>query len=316
MTIASFVHYGTIALITALTGLGASIGQGIASSHTLEALDRQPAAKGDLTRSNLLALALIETASLLGLLLAMLLFFGTTGSYYSSLAELSMGAALGIPGLIVGIISAFPAKAALQAMARQPFLAKKISNAMILMQSLLQTPLVFGFIIALLARNQLSSVTDGINATRLIASGICIALATIGPAIGGAIVTYTACAAFGKNSSAYGKIFSFTVISQAIIETPVIFAAVISFWILQLQSSNGIVYQAYVYLGAAFCMGIGTLGAGISSGRTAAATIKKITEKPQEYALLSRTSMLAQGLIDTSAIYVFIIALFLLMVQF
>lgn len=316
MTIAPFMHYSSIASIVILSGLGASIGQGMASSHAIIALNRQPSVKSEIMRNNLLALALIETASILGFLLAMLLFYGNTGSYYSYLAELSMALAMGIPGFVVGIIAAFPAMSAMQSIARQPFLAKQISNGMILMQSLLQTPLIFGFIIALLIRNQLDSVADGIDATRMIASGLCIALAVIGPAIGSALVTYAACESFGKNSMAYNKIFSFTIINQAIIETPIIFAAVISVWMLQLQPANASIHQAYVYLAAAFCMGIGTFGTGISSGRTVAMAIKKITEKPEDYAAMSRTSIFALGLIDTSAIYVFIVALFLLMVQF
>lgn len=310
-SIAPYIHYGSLASIAFLTSLGGSIGQGITSTYAIAAINQQPSVKTEITRNNVLALALIETAAILGFLLAILLTYSKNESFYGTVAEIALALALGIPGLVVGIVSSFPAKGALIATARQPFLAKQISNGMILMQSLLQTPLIFGFIIALLIRNQLSSIHDSVNVWRVIASGLCIALAAVGPAIGSALMTYAACDAFGRNSAAYNKIFSFTIINQAIIETPIILASVISFWLLQLNPGSDTL-QAAKYIAAACCMGIGTWGVGINSGRTVATTIKEIAKNPDNYALLSRTSMIALGLIDTSAIYVFIIALFLI----
>lgn len=315
-TIISLIHYGTIATITAATGLAVGVSQGLTANVTLAAIDRQPASKGELTRSNLLSLALIETAALLSLIFAMLLFFKAPANYYAAVAEIGIGLALTIPGVMIGIASSMPAREAMIAIARQPFLSKKITNFMVLAQSLIQTPLIFGFIISLLIKSQLDSIDSMPDALRLIASGLCIAVASIGPAWGAGYFTHIACRSIGMNRAAYGKIFSFTIISQAIIETPVIFASIVSFWLAQSSAAGLNVIQASMYLAIAGVMAIGTFGAGLSSGKTAAAACNQIALNPQNYGILSRTSLIAQGLIDTSAIYAFIIAFIILLARF
>ncbi len=310
------LHYGTIGAIVALSGLGVSIGQGFAGQAVVASLNRQPSAGTDIARGNLLALAFIETAAILSLIIAMLLFFKVPTTLYAALAQLGIAFALAIPGFTIGIIASMPARQAVISIARQPFLSKKITNLMILAQSLLQTPLIFSFIISLLIRNQLDSITTASQSLRLIASGLCIGIASIGPAIGGGTFTAAACRAVGINKSAYGRIFSFAILSQAIIETPVIFASIISFWLATVVvPASGIIGHGILYLAIAFVMAIGTVGAGISSGRTAASACEQIAFNPEHYSIVSRTSLIAQGLIDTSAIYAFIIALFLLLVR-
>jgi F-type H+-transporting ATPase subunit c len=251
------------------------------------------------------------------LIFALILFFNMPTNFYGALGEIGIACALALPGFIIGIAASMPAQEALLSIARQPFLSKKITNLMLLTQSLLQTPLIFGFIIALIISNQASRITTLQEALRLIASGLCIAIATIGPAIGGGIFTGSACRSVGVNRSAYSKIFSFTILSQAIIETPVIFAAIISFWLaFGITTTTSSLFQGLIYLAIAGVMGIGTIGAGISSGRTAAAACYQIALAPEHSTAVSRTSLIAQGLIDTSAIYAFIIALFLLLARF
>lgn len=313
----TLIHYGVISIISVLTGLGVGIGQGITTVSALKAIDRQPAAQPEISKSIILALAVIETAALIGLIFVMILFFQETNSYYKAVAQIGVACALAIPGFVIGIASSLPAYAALNSIARQPFLSRKITNAMLLTQSVIQTPIIFGFLVAIIINYKIASVDTLAQALSLVASGLCIGIASIGPAIGLAYFTYTAASSLGKNSEAYGKIVSFTFISQAIIETPVIFAAIISFWIAQtyIDPSKGIM-AGILCLASAFVMGAGTFGPGISSGRTAAAACNQIALNPQLYTTLSRTSMIIQGLIDTAAIYAFIIALIILLISF
>jgi F-type H+-transporting ATPase subunit c len=311
----SFIHYLTVAICTMITGFSVSIGQGITGRASFDALNRQPSARADLFRATMLALALIETASLLGFLGSILIFLYKVPPFYTALAEIGMACAIALPSIVIGIASALPAQEALMSIARQPFLAKKITNLMLLTQSLIQTPLVFGFIVALIIRAQLSTVTTLNQALALIASGLCVGLGSIGPALGVGHFIKTACKSAGINSLAYSKVLSFTVISQAIIETPVIFSTIIAFWLIRLATSpsttTGI---GLIYLAVAFVMAIGTLGPGISSGRTAASACTQIASKPQIYSTLTRISIIAQGIIDTCTIYAFIIALSLILV--
>ena len=111
--------------------------------------------------------------------------------------------------------------------------------------------------------------------------------------------------------------FTFTFISQALIETPVIFAAIVSLLLIsQASPVPDAAIIGWVYIAVGCTMGIGSFGSGVSSGRIAAAAAQKIALNPSIRIFLSRSSMLAQGLVDTIPIYAFIIALWLIFTPF
>jgi F-type H+-transporting ATPase subunit c len=184
---------------------------------------------------------------------------------------------------------------------------------MLISQAIIQTPIIFGFVIATLIYNQLPTVITMTHGIKFLASGLSIGLGSIGPCLGLAYFARTACASIGINPHAYPKIFSFTFISQAIIETPIIFSLVISVLLaFRIIPADAPPTLGIMLLMAALCMGLGTLGAGISSGRTAASACHQIALNPDNQALLARLSMIAQGLIDTCAIYPLLISLLLI----
>lgn len=233
---------------------------------------------------------------------------------YSSYAELGILAAISLTGLVLGLACMLPAQAACIAVARQPFLSQKIIRFTLVAISLIQTPIIFGLIIALFIRAQASTITNLNDSFRLLASGLSLGLGCIGPAIGLGLFARAACTSIGKNRNAYNSIFSFTLISQAIIETPIIFSLIISLsllFLISVTSSNDSL-EGIILIAAALCTGMGTLGPGISSGMTAMAACKEIGNNPVHYGVLSRLSMFAQGLIETSAIYAILVSFLLL----
>ena len=178
---------------------------------------------------------------------------------------------------------------------------------MLIAQSLIQTPIIFGFIIAMFIKGQASSVTALPEALRLVASGLCIGLGSIGPAIGMARFAKAACQAIGFNSATYTKILTFTFISEAIIETPIFFSLVISlFLITKTAAGADPLLTSIAMMGAAICIGLSSFGPGIGSGNIASAACKQIAINPEKSGALSGLSMLGQGLIDTCAIFGFL----------
>jgi F0F1-type ATP synthase membrane subunit c/vacuolar-type H+-ATPase subunit K len=312
----ALVHYGVISLISVLAGLGAGIGQGIAAIGAFKAVDRQPSVESEVNKSIILALAIIETAVVLGLIFIMILFFKNTTGFYQILSEVGIGCALGIPAFVIGVASGLPAYSAMMSIARQPFMARKMTNAMLLTQSIIQTPIIFGFLIATVINYQLTTAYSLNDALRLIASGLSVGLASVGSAIGLGYFAYVAAESLGKNSNQYSKILSFTFLSQAIIETPLIFSAIIGFWITQtyIAPTNDIV-SGIACLASAIAVGIGTWGSSISSGKTAGSACRQIALHPSMYGKLSKSSVLFQGIIDTSAIFAFIISIILLLAK-
>lgn len=306
------IHYFTIALVITLPVLGLGLGQGITSIMALRAINQQPSARTEIMRTAILGIALLETAAIMGFFIALLLIVQMNGHdihLYEDASKLGIALAICLPGFVLGIASAFPAGAACMAVARQPFLGQKISRFMLITLSLLQTPIIFGFVIALGIQSEMGTASTIQDCLRLIGAGLSIGLGCIGPAIGLALFAKSACEALGVNRDAYNKVFSFTLISEAIIETPIIFSVVISMMLLYLvpaaESDN--LLAGIAFISAALCTGIGTVGPGISSGRTAAEACRQIGIHPNEYSTLSRASMFAQGLIETSAIYALLI---------
>ena len=62
-------------------------------------------------------------------------------------------------------------------------------------------------------------------------------------------------------------------------------------------------------------MGVCTIAPAIGSGRISAQACKQMAVNPEHHMVLSRTSFLGQGLIETAVIYGFIIALALIFTQ-
>ena len=63
------------AALAVLTGFGAGIGIGMATSHACDAIARQPEAKGDINKALLLGCALAEATAIYGLLVSILIIF-------------------------------------------------------------------------------------------------------------------------------------------------------------------------------------------------------------------------------------------------
>lgn len=311
------IHFGTIALAVAINALGVGIGQGLTSATAVDAINRQPGARDDITKTAVLAMALIETAAVMGTFIAFILLLGTPGmqlTWHVGLAEIGIACAICLPGFILGIASAFPAKEACMAVARQPFFAQNIIRFMLVILSLIQTPIIFGMIVALFINNQMAEIQTLRESFRLIASGIAIGLGSVGPAIGLATFAKIACRSVGINRTAYNKLLTFSFISQAIVETPIIFAFVIAITLLFIVPpiADENIVNGIALLSAGICTGLGTFGAGVSSGNTAAQACREIGINPESYGVLSRTSLFAQGLIETCAIYAVLVSLLLI----
>lgn len=311
--LAECFHYGTIAGIVGLSSFGAGIGQGLTGNEAIKAMDIQPQARGDIGRTAIMGMALIDTASILCLTVAFMLIFGAQSggqSLYSNIADLGILFALSLPGFAIGIISAAPARQAVMSIARQPFFSAKISRFMLICQSVIQTPIIFGFIIAVLIKTSSCACTDIMDSLRLVATGMAIGLSSLGPIIGLGAFAKAACHGLGINRNAYSSLLTMTFISNAIIETPIVLSLVIALALFaDTPTSPNNIIDGIRVLSAALCIGIGTFGPGISSGRTSATACHEIAKNPANYGTLSRVSLFAQGLIDTCAIYAFLIAL-------
>ena len=310
----SIANYSIASLVVTATAISVGISQGLTNQAAFKAINIQPSAKDTIGRLALISCALIETAAILGVFIAILLFLESSSPanfFYSELAKIGIGLAIISPGFFIGLLSYKPAVQACLATARQPFNAPAIFNFTLIVLSIIQTPLILAFIIALFIKAQALQVATYADSLRLIGAGFAIGIGCIGPVFGLAHFAKTACNGFGINRNASGKLLTFTLISQAIIESPIIFSMVISLVLLFKSTANNEIAGIAMFA-AGIASGLGTFGPGISSARTAAAACKEIAIRPDLYGSLAKTSVFAQGVIDTAAIYVLLLSMLII----
>lgn len=315
MIFSIFLYFGSIVALVCITSVAVGIGESCISKEAIKAIDFQPGAKTEINKAALLGIALTETSAIIGLVLAIILFSKAFILPYSGLPLIGIVLAVALPGFAAGIVSCRPIIKACHSIMRQPFFSSKVINLMLITTSFIQTPVVFGFIISLFIYYQIPFCTNYTQAIRLFASGLSIGLGGIGSIIGLSHYAQQACASIGYNRNAYFRIITFTFISQALIETPVIFALIISLLILNTNVTQDSLTTATALICAALCTAISNIAPGISSGKTAAAACQQITINPQNYSTLSKASLITQGMLDSFAIYGWAIALFILLKQ-
>ena len=306
----------SIAFPIMLSALGTGLGQGLIGLKAIQAVDIQPSASTEINKISLIGMAMSETAAIFGLVISILLIMDTTVpvNYDSAtLGRIGISLAIGLSGFIAGISSSMPVQAACLSVDRQPFFSNKILQFMLLTQTVIMTPNIFGFLIALFINIQTSTVPDLNGGLQLLAAGLSIGIGSVGPSIGLSLFAYSACIAIGVNRKSYNKILPFTFISEAIIETPIIFSFLVSLLILNVHiKPTAPITQGICFIAAAICMSLSTIGTGISAGKTGSAACEQIGNTPEHYSKISNISLLALAMIDTFAIYGFIIAVILI----
>lgn len=311
-----FLRISAIFIAIILSSMGTAIGEGLASVGSIMALARQPLGSNQNFRTLLLGLALVESGGILALVIALFLMFicPAATTWGVGFAYMGMGCAVGIAGIAVSISSSFAVKAACSAVARQPFFAQKIMTFMLVTQSMIEAPVLFSFIIAFLIRTYITPDLSIYQGMKLCAAGLMVGLGCIGPSIGQAFIAEAACTSVGINRAAYRRLFVFSLMNQAIIETPMLFCLLLSMLFIFKPIAFTDPMSAIASMCAAvLCMGLASLGTGVGTGYVGSVSCSKLTTEDDGQTNVLRASFLAQVFIESSAIYGFIISLILLL---
>ena len=65
-------------------------------------------------------------------------------------------------------------------------------------------------------------------------------------------------------------------------------------------------------LAAGLCIGIGAIGSAIGEGLAAAAALNSIAQQPDEAGTITRTLFVAMAMIESTAIYAFVVSMILI----
>lgn len=278
--------------------------QGKSAQATFDAIDEQPKAAQSLLACMLIGSVLSETAALLSVIMgAALLLSSVTLTMPVVIAELGIVCALGIAALCVGLFSVYPHIASIRSVARQPFQAGRINYFLVFVLSMMQMSVILGLIVAFLMKGAITSITTLEDAIKIAAMGIAFGVSTIGPLLGMRYFTECGCAVLGYSPDSYSPLVSFALVSQALIETPILFSLFIALLLFFKAQIN-----PWAALAAALAMGLSTVGPGIASGVISGAACRSIGASPERASLFSYASVLAQTLVDAAVVYGVIIA--------
>jgi F-type H+-transporting ATPase subunit c len=309
------LHYIGAMLGIAIGALGSGVGLGIAGAAIQEAQTRQPAAENHIFKTMIIGLSLIESGAIISLVVTLLLLFGRPAviTWEIGIIELAIGSAIGIAAGAISIASSLVVKASSKSIARQPLFANKFITFMLITQSIIEAPIIFTFIVGFLMHGKLASDLTMEGALAIVAAAIVMAVGCIGPAIGQAIFAQAANEAVGRNKDAYAKIFTYTIVMQGFIETPIIFCLLFALIMLYGGPVGGATtLSATKSLVAALCMGIASIGSAAGIGYVGSKGCYQLALEPSLYSVLIRTTLLSAAFIESTTIYAFIIGMLLL----
>lgn len=312
------IHYGAAGLVVFLGGLGGGLGQGFAGGQAMFSFLRQPLASEKGFHAMVIGLAVIESGCIIALVSSLLILIGAPDQFTMplALAEVGMALSVGVAAVVIGMASSVVVQAAIESIARQPFFSQKIITLMLLTQSIIEAPLIFAFIVAITIKTNLAGVSTLAQGLQLLAAGLAIAVGTIGPSIGQGLFARTANQSVGLNKNAYGKIFPFTLVCEAIIETPMIFCLLFAFLIIYAKPAGGValsIGEVIPFFVASFTIGAGALGGSIAIGKVASKSCLAIAQEPKNYSHLFRSTLLAIAFIESTVIYALIVSFFLIL---
>lgn len=307
MLINAAIHYASIALVVIVPIFATALGQARIGKSALAALDQQPTNDSGIKKLFFAAIALSETVALIALLMAAYFFVNPLTSDLQVYARVGSVLAVIIPAVLIGYLGSRSSVQALTSAARQPTLSNQILSFTLITQSLMQTPVIFCAIFAFIIQSQAATLTTYPSALQLFSVGLMLALCSVGPCIGLSSFIARASYALKFNRAAYGKLFSFTFISQAIIETPFLLGLAAAIVVLQLEVTTTI--KGIALICAAVTLGVTSMVVSIASARVSSQVLEGIAFSPDRAPLLGRFSLFCQAFVDTTAIYGLIIAL-------
>jgi len=303
--ITHFGHYAGAFFAIALSAIGASLGQSISFEGTANAISRQLESRKIIKQLQFVGLLFIESGPALGLIFVILFIFtkNSVQTLPMSIVEMSIGFSFGLSALFSGIAAGNAVNAAAHASARQPFIGKKLSTFMLLMESFAEVSTIFSFILGILIYSKVSPTLTIQDAIKFSAASLTLSLATVGTGIAQALLARANIAAVGLNQYMYGKIVTFTFITSAFIETPIFFAFFIAFKVLYSSTLHLTPIQCLSFFGISLASGLGSAGPAISAAHVSTKSTLQAALNPSQYDSLRKTTVFIQLLLESGAIY-------------
>ena len=139
----------------------------------------------------------------------------------------------------------------------------------------------------------------------LLGAGLAIGLSALGVAIGEGKVAAKSLETMGKNPDLSGFVLSLTILGVALVESAAIYGFLIA---RSITAADPAVVGPYAALGAGLAIGLAWFGAGIGEGNLVASAMDSVLRNPANKGKIMGYMILFVALVESVAIYGFLIA--------
>lgn len=155
----------------------------------------------------------------------------------------------------------------------------------------------------------LLTITKG---STLMSAALCMGLGAIGSAIGIGYSGAKACETMARQPDEQTNIMRTMLIGQAQASSPSIFTLIISMLMIYKGVEISDLPTIGAYFGAAFAMGLGSLGSGIGIGITNALAVESVGRNIKTQGLVMRTMLMGASVAESPSIFALVVAIVLL----
>ncbi|MFH2066383.1 MAG: ATP synthase F0 subunit C [Pseudomonadota bacterium] len=312
---ASYIGAG---LAMGFGAIGSAVGEGYTASEATVAISRNPKISDDILKMMLMGQAVAESASIFGLVIAMMLLFSKFPhqTWITVSVLIASGISMGLGAIGSGIGSGITAGSACKGLARQPGFKDSIQMNMLVGSSVAQTPAIFSLVTSLiLIFSDFSSHPVSPTWAAILGAGFAAGFGAVGSGLGDGLVAGAACEGTARQPLAAKTTLSTMFLGMAVTETTAIYGLLVSFILIfrEVPATEALA-PAMALLAAGLCMGIGAIGPGIGEGFTARSAVTWIARNENHTADITRVMLVGQAVSESTGIYSLVIALVLIFV--
>ncbi len=232
--------------------------------------------------------------------------------WFTLVAVISAGFAMAVgaigPSLGIGRI----ASCGLRAVHYQPAKSGSVMKSMLIGMAVTESSAIFALVTAMILLFTPIPITGWEKIFAIAGAGLAIGLGTLGSGIGEGMIASKAVESIGRSPESEQTVTRMMLLTQAITESPAVFALVIALSLIFVeQAKSGIVYAASL-IASGLCMGIGAIGPAIGEGFAASRATEAVGKKPSSFPAVLRTLLLGMALAESVGVYAMVISLCLM----
>jgi len=226
---------------------------------------------------------------------------------------LSAGICMGFGAIGAALGEGYTAGQTALGISRQRLASAQLLKTMLIGQAITETSGIFALVIAILMISTDLGAGESVplRMGALLGAGISVGIAGFGVAIGVGYCAGRTCEGVARRPGIGAQIMGTMLVGQAVAETPIIFALVVTFILLYTGFTGGL-EKAAALLGSGICMGLGAFGSGIGGGLPGGTACSAVARREDLRGKILGTMLIGQAVTQTASILALVVSFLLI----